>query len=404
MKEILLINVSGENKRDIISAVTSVLARYSVNILDVSQSVFHDTLSLGILAEVPQQHEDIRILNEVISNLQYINLVHLQVQTIAEKEYMQWVSDQGKPRHIVTVLARVISAEHVARISEATVAQGLIIESITRLSSRISLEAPNSKSMASIEFSIGGHGQNIADYRASLLKLSAEMNIDIAYQEDSIYRRHRRLVVFDMDSTLIESEVIDELAREAGVGEEVAEITARAMAGELDFKNSFRQRVAKLKGLDMAVLDKVASELKLSEGAEVLMGTLKSLGYKTAILSGGFTFFGEKIRDHLGIDYLYANTLDVKDGLITGEVRGAIVDGQRKAELLTQLATRENVRIEQTVAVGDGANDLPMLSIAGLGIAYRAKPVVRASAKQAISNIGLDGILYLMGIRDGDAI
>jgi phosphoserine phosphatase len=404
VKEILLINVSGENKRDIISAVTSVLARYSVNILDVSQSVFHDTLSLGILAEVPQQHEDIRILNEVISNLQYINLVHLQVQTIAEKEYMQWVSDQGKPRHIVTVLARVISAEHVARISEATVAQGLIIESITRLSSRISLEAPNSKSMASIEFSIGGHGQNIADYRASLLKLSAEMNIDIAYQEDSIYRRHRRLVVFDMDSTLIESEVIDELAREAGVGEEVAEITARAMAGELDFKNSFRQRVAKLKGLDMAVLDKVASELKLSEGAEVLMGTLKSLGYKTAILSGGFTFFGEKIRDHLGIDYLYANTLDVKDGLITGEVRGAIVDGQRKAELLTQLATRENVRIEQTVAVGDGANDLPMLSIAGLGIAYRAKPVVRASAKQAISNIGLDGILYLMGIRDGDAI
>lgn len=404
MKEILLINVLGVEKPDIINAVVSILAQHSVNILDISHSVFHATFSLGILAEVPQQRDDIPLINEALSNLENINLVHLGIQSVAQEQYTRWVEGQGEQRHIVTVLARVITAEHIARIIDVTVAQGLNVESITRLSSRAPLVVLNNNSKACVEFSLSGLGKNIGDYRASLLKLSAEMNVDIAYQEDSIYRRHRRLVVFDMDSTLIESEVIDELAREAGVGDEVAAITAQTMAGEIDFKTSFRQRVAKLKGLDVEILDKVAGELKLSEGAEILMKTLKALGYKTAILSGGFTIFGERIREQLGIDYLYANTLDIENGRVTGKVCGAIVDGQRKAELLVELAIKENVNIEQTVAVGDGANDLPMLSIAGLGIAYRAKPVVRASAQQAISNIGLDGILYLMGIRDGDAI
>lgn len=401
VKEILLINVSGEDKPGVTTAVTAVLAQYDVNILDIVQSVIHDNLSLGILAEVPERNEAAPVLKDVLLRLQELDM-QVRFQLVTEDSYAQWVSHQGKPQHIVTLLARLITAEHIARITEVTADQGLNIDRIVRLSGRIPLDHLSNNSKACVEFSVRGEGLDITDYRKSLLELSAQMNVDIAYQEDSVYRRHRRLVVFDMDSTLIDAEVIDELAREAGVGEEVAAITARAMAGEVDFKDSFRQRVAMLKGLDANVLDAVAERLQLTEGAENLMVTLKSLGYKTAILSGGFTFFGERIRDRLGIDHMYANTLEIADGVVTGNVSGEIVDGQRKAELLVELAARENVTLEQTVAVGDGANDLPMLSIAGLGIAYRAKPLVRASAKQAISNIGLDGILYLMGIRDRD--
>ena len=384
----------------------AVLAQYDVNILDVGQSVIHENLSLGILAEIPKRHETAPVLKDVLFRLHELD-VQVRFEPVTEKSYAKWVGQQGKPQHIVTLLARLITAEHIAKVTEVTAAEGLNIDHISRLSGRIvlnDLDGPRNTGKACVEFSVRGEGQDITAYRKSLLELSSQMNVDIAYQEDTVYRRHRRLVVFDMDSTLIEGEVIDELALEAGMGEEVAAITARAMAGEMDFQSSFRQRVAMLKGLDARTLDKVASQLRLSEGAEYLVDTLKSLGYRTAILSGGFTFFAERIRERLGIDYVYANDLDIVDGVVTGEVSGGIVDGQRKADLLVELAAKENIKLEQTVAVGDGANDLLMLSIAGLGIAYRAKPLVRASAKQAISNIGLDGILYLMGIRDRDTI
>jgi phosphoserine phosphatase len=230
------------------------------------------------------------------------------------------------------------------------------------------------------------------------------MDVDIAFQKDDIFRRNRRLVVFDMDSTLIEAEVIDELAKEAGVGEQVIEITEAAMRGEIDFNESFRRRVALLKGLDASVLERIAERLPLTEGATELVGHLKALGFKTAILSGGFTYFGHFLQQKLGFDYVYANELDIRDGKVTGEVVGTIVNGERKAQLLREIAEKEGVRLEQTIAVGDGANDLPMLSIAGLGIAFRAKPLVRQSAKQAISTLGLDGILYLIGFRDRDSL
>jgi phosphoserine phosphatase len=236
------------------------------------------------------------------------------------------------------------------------------------------------------------------------LELSAELDIDVAYQEDNIYRRNRRLVVFDMDSTLIEAEVIDELAKEAGVGDEVAAITDAAMRGELDFKASFAERMKLLRGLDESVLAAVAARLQLTEGAENLMSTLRMLGYRTAILSGGFDYFARHIQKQLGIDYIYANHLEVVDGQVTGRVCGEVVDGQRKAQLLREIAASENISLEQVIAVGDGANDLPMLSIAGLGIAFRAKPLVKATAKQSISKLGLDGILYLMGLSDRDTL
>lgn len=403
MKEILLINVAGKDKPGITTAVASVLAEYEVNILDIGQSVIHNNLSLGILAEVPQKHEAAPVLKDVLFRLHELD-VQVKFEPVSEESYARWVGQQGKPRHIVTLLARRITAEHIARVTDVTAMQDLNIDQVSRLSGRVPLGDISNEGKACVEFSVRGEGKNISDYRKFLLELSSQMNVDIAYQEDNVYRRHRRLVVFDMDSTLIEGEVIDELALEAGVGDEVAAITARAMAGEIDFNSSFRERVAMLKGLDAGILDEVAARLDLTEGAEYLVNTLKSLGYRTAILSGGFTFFGERIRKRLGIDYMYANHLDIEDGVVTGKVCGEIVDGQRKADLLVELAAREDIKLEQTVAVGDGANDLLMLSLAGLGIAYRAKPLVRASAQQAISNIGLDGILYLMGIRDRDTV
>ena len=403
MKEILLIIVSGEDKPGVTSAVANVLAEYEVNVLDIGQSVIHNNLSLGVLAQVPAHRESSPVLKDVLFKLHDLDM-QVRFEPVSEDSYADWVAQQGKPQHIVTLLARYISAEQIARITQVSTEQGLNIDSILRLSGRVELDCVDAKSKACVEFSIRGDGRDMVEYRKSLLELAGQLNVDIAYQEDSVFRRHRRLVVFDMDSTLIDAEVIDELAIEAGVGEAVSGITARAMAGEIDFQTSFKERVGLLKGLDASVLDKVAARLQLTEGAEYLMSTLKSLGYKTAILSGGFTYFAEGIRQRLGIDYMYANELDIKDGVVSGEVSGQIVDGPRKAELLRQLAQAEDICLEQTVAVGDGANDLPMLGIAGLGIAFRAKPLVKANAKQAISNIGLDGVLYLMGIRDREAM
>lgn len=224
--------------------------------------------------------------------------------------------------------------------------------------------------------------------------------VDISFQRDDIFRRSRRLICFDMDSTLIETEVIDELAERAGVGAQVRAITERAMRGEIDFRESFTERVALLNGLDVSVMEEIAQQLPITEGLERMMTILKRVGYKTAILSGGFTYFGNYLRQRFGFDYVYANELEIVDGRLTGRYAGEIVDGRRKAELLRLLCQFENINIAQSIAVGDGANDLPMLSLAGLGIAFHAKPKVKATAGQSISTIGLDGILYFLGLKD----
>jgi len=401
VKEILLINVTGEDRPGVTTAVTSALAQYSVSILDIGQAVIHDTLTLGILAEVPTDPESSPVLKDVLFQVHKLGM-QVRFQPISEESYDHWVSQQGKPRHLITLLARRVKAEHIARVTSVTAAHDLNIDKINRLSGRIPLDHIDLHSKACVEFSVRGAPKDYNEFRSTLLELASEMDVDIAYQEDNIFRRHRRLVVFDMDSTLIEAEVIDELAKEAGVGDQVGAITEAAMRGEIDFIESFTQRVALLKGLSADVLDGIAQKLPLTEGAEELISTLKKLGYKTAILSGGFEYFGRKIQQHLGIDYLFANQLEIENGAVTGRVTGTVVDGQRKAQLLRELAVKENISLEQVVAVGDGANDLPMLSIAGLGIAFRAKPIVKASAKQAISKLGLDGVLYLMGIRDRD--
>jgi phosphoserine phosphatase len=399
LNEILLITISGEDQSGLTAGITAVLAEHAVNILDIGQAVIHATLSMGMLVEIPQA-DDVERISAAVEAHAAAHGMRARITPVSAESYAQWVRGQGRARYIITLLARKITAEQIAEVSAVVFRHGLNIDGITRLSGRIPLGELPALSKACVEFSVRGPLRDPAAFRRDLLEIAGDHEVDLAFQQDNMYRRNRRLVAFDMDSTLIEAEVIDELAVLAGVGEQVSAITERAMRGEIDFSESFRARVALLKGLEETALARVAAELRITEGAEHLIATLRTLGYKTAILSGGFTYFARHLQERLGIDYVYANELDIVDGAVTGEIRGAIVDGARKAELLRQLAAEQGIDLQQVIAVGDGANDLPMLSIAGLGIAFRAKPLVKQTAEQSISTLGLDAILYLLGFSD----
>ncbi|EKG43236.1 phosphoserine phosphatase SerB [Pseudomonas syringae] len=399
MREIVLINITGVDRPGLTAAITGVLAQGGVNILDIGQAVIHDTLSFGILVEIPDTVQGSSVLKDILFTAYELDQ-QVRFTAVSETDYQHWVDGQGKARHIVTLLTRKVTAEQLQCVSAITAKYGLNIDQIDRLSGRMPLDTPADKGKGCIEFTVRGEPADPKAMQAEFLAVAQDLNVDIAFQQDSLFRRNRRLAVFDMDSTLIEAEVIDELAKAAGVGEQVSEITERAMRGELDFSESFKERLALLKGLDVSVLDEIGASLRLTEGAETLFSELKRLGYKTAILSGGFTYFAKQLQAKLGIDYVFANELEVVDGKVTGVAVEPIVNAQRKADLLRELAHKEGLSLEQTIAVGDGANDLPMLAIAGLGVAFRAKPLVKQSAKQAISTLGLDGVLYLLGFRD----
>ena len=396
--ELILIRITGVDRPGLTASFTEILSGYDVTIMDIGQANIHSTLSLGILFKSLKLDSG-NIMKELLFKASDLG-VNIRFYPVPVEEYEDWVSRQGKDRYILTLLGRKLSAKQITAVTHILAAQELNIDAIKRLTGRQPLDESKAGVRACIEFSLRGTPRDREEMQRELMKLSSELEVDFSFQRDNMYRRMRRLICFDMDSTLIQTECIDELAERAGVGEQVRAITESAMRGEIDFKESFTQRVALLKGLDVSVMKEIAENMPITEGVERLMFVLKRYGYKIAILSGGFTYFGEHLQKKFGIDYVYANELEVEDGKLTGRYLGDVVDGKRKAELLRLIAQVEKVDIAQTIAVGDGANDLPMLSLAGLGIAFHAKPKVKENARQAINTIGLDGVLYFLGFKD----
>lgn len=399
MSDVVLINITGRDRKGLDAKFTGILAEYEVNILDIGQAVIHEHISLGILAEIPKSRDFSPIFKDMLYEGHKMGL-QIDIKPIDSESYEKWVHAQGKERRIITLLGRTITAQQISAVASIIADNHLNIDGISRLTGRISLKQTQHNPRASVQLSVSGKPLNILDMRKRFMEISQKAGIDISFHVDNIYRKNRKLVVFDMDSTLIQAEVIVELAKLVGMGQQVDKITESAMRGEIDFKESFRKRVALLKGIKQEQLAHISKTLPLTEGADLVTKTLRGLGYKLGILSGGFTFVGEYLKDRLGFDYMYANDLDMEDGVVTGEVKGEIIDGEKKAILLRQIAQKEGIALEQTIAVGDGANDLPMISIAGLGVAFNAKPVVRREASNAISSVGLDGLLYLIGIHE----
>ena len=396
--ELILIRISGLDRPGLTASITAILSEYDVDIMDIGQADIHSTLSLGLLFKCKEKDSG-NIMKDLLFKASALG-INIRFYPISTEEYEEWVNMQGKNRYILTLLGRKLTAQQIAGATRILAEQQLNIDGIRRLTGGIPLDEKKANVRACIEFSVRGTPKDKEELQRQLMQLSSSLAMDFSFQQDNMYRRMRRLICFDMDSTLIETEVIDELAMRAGVGDQVKAITERAMRGEIDFIESFKERVSLLKGLDESVMREIAENLPITEGVERLMYVLKRYGYKIAILSGGFTYFGNYLKDKFGIDYVYANELEIIDGKLTGRYLGDIVDGKRKAELLRLIAQVEKVDIAQTIAVGDGANDLPMLSIAGLGIAFHAKPKVAANARQSINTIGLDGVLYFLGFKD----
>ena len=397
--EVILLKVSGQDKPGVTAGLTSILATYDAIILDIGQADIHDTLSLGILFEIKAGSSSGPVLKDLLFKAYELG-VKVKFIPISIADYEIWVKAQRKQRYIINVLGETLTAVQLAAVTRILSNQNLNIDAIERLTGRVSIIDKEEFPRSCIQLSVTGTIVDKTFMTASFMEISRTLDVDISFQEDNMYRRNRRLVCFDMDSTLIQTEVIDELAELAGVGEQVRAITESAMNGEIDFSESFKQRMALLEGLSEDVLQTVAENLPITKGAHRLMKALKYYGYKTAILSGGFTYFGHYLQKELGIDYVHANELEIIDGKLTGKYLGEIVDGKKKAEYLKAIALKEGIHINQTIALGDGANDLPMLNLAGLGIAFHAKPTVKEKAESSISSLGLDGVLYLLGYHD----
>ncbi len=382
---IILVRVSGRDRPGITAALFDVLAGAEVEVHDVEQVTTRERLSLDILIALPSGDRNARgdwALRELLF-IGWERGLHVDFELVEPA-----APRRPTPRHAVTVIGQRLSAAALGAVAGKIAKAGANIDRISRLS-----RFP----VTSYELVVSGGDPDAI--RAGLVEASAEHGIDVAVQREGLERRAKRLVVMDVDSTLIQDEVIDLLAAEAGRADEVAVITRRAMAGELDFEQALRERVRLLAGLDEATVRSVAERVRLTPGARPFVRTLKRLGFRLAIVSGGFSIVIGRLQDELGLDHAHANELEVVDGRVTGRLRGPIIDRSRKAEILQQVAAVEGIPLSQTVAIGDGANDLDMLARAGLGIAFNAKPAVRQAADTAVSVPYLAAVLFVLGIR-----
>ncbi|HRK01983.1 MAG TPA: phosphoserine phosphatase SerB [Oligoflexia bacterium] len=387
----VILTITGRDAPGITSSLTAILNRDGVLLLDLEQSVTHGLLSLSMVIQfVGEEGDDKAVLKDLLFKAKELG-VALDFTVVDGDEMLRSSNHQ----FAITLMSDDLQAKHVAAISAVLARRGVNIDSIRKLNER-GLFCLEMLTYTSANMDLGA-------LKDELLKVSTRYpTLDIAVQRESLYRRAKRLVVMDMDSTLIQVEVIDELAKRAGVGDQVAAITERAMQGEIGFDESLYERVALLKGLTEADLKHVAEAIPLTPGADILIKTTKRLGYKVALISGGFSYFGDYLKEKLGLHYVYTNQLEIIDGKLTGRVVGPIVNAERKAELLEQIARLEEVPLESVIAVGDGANDIPMLKKAGLGIAFNAKLKTRRAAPAAVNQRTLHSILYLLGITDKD--
>lgn len=396
MSRRFVVKATGPARPGQTAALGTALVSAQCRLLDISQHVVFGGVSFEALIEAPDEID----VASVLPTAGDIFGLDCRVEAVAADDEAQWQQDAAAPRWILTLMGERLGAEVMAEVGTLTATQGLTIERVKRLSASPELQradAPVGAASVCLEWRLRGEPADAEALHEASLALAERFDVDVAIQPATLWRRQGRLVCFDMDSTLIQAEVIDELARRHGVYDDVAAVTQRAMRGELDFQQSFRERMSKLEGLDESVLAEIAESLPLMPGAERLLRLLKRLGYRTAILSGGFTYFARYLQRRLGFDEIHANELVIRDGKVTGEVAEPIVDAERKALLLGQIAEREGWQMAQTIAVGDGANDLKMLAAAGLGVAFHAKPLVKQQARQSVSTLGLDALLYLLG-------
>ncbi|WP_110655604.1 phosphoserine phosphatase SerB [Salinicola halimionae] len=397
MSQRFVVRATGPARPGQTAALGTALVSANCRLLDLSQHVAFGEVALEALVETPDD------LGALLPTAGDVFGLDCRVEKVSAESEALWADVAKDSRWILTLMAPSLSAEVMAEVGALTAEQGLTIQQVKRLSAESQLDAALSADAgACLEWQLSGAVRDSTSLREKILALSERFDVDVALQPGNLWRQHRRLICFDMDSTLIQAEVIDELARRHGVYDDVAVVTERAMRGELDFQQSFRERMSKLEGLDESVLAEIAESLPLMPGLERLMGYLKRLGYRTAILSGGFTYFARYLQERLGFDEIHANELVIRDGKVTGEVQEPIIDAERKAMILKQIVEREGWHPDQTVAVGDGANDLKMLAVAGMGVAFHAKPLVRRQAELSVSIIGLDGLLYLLGYSVSD--
>ena len=375
--ETILIRVTGNDRPGITTELLSLLAGLDAELQDIEQVVVRRQLTLGLAVVVPAGRD---LVKEVL-------LFGWERGLEIDFEVVDAAPTRHARRQVVTILAPELSPTSLARASGAIAASGGNIHRIHRLS-----RFP----VWSYEFMV--EGADLDKLQASVMDVAAQEEIDVAIQPHDLSRRSSRLVVLDVDSTLIRNEVIDLLGAEAGHQDAVAYLTERAMLGEIDYVDALKERVALLKGAKEDIIERAISKMILTAGGRTFIRTLKRLGYKVAIISGGFAPFTDHLARELDLDHAYSNTLQVVDGVLTGEVEGEIIDAERKATLLEDIALREGIPLEQTVAIGDGANDLPMLKKAGLGIAFNAKPALREAADTALNVPYLDAILFMLGV------